>query len=174
MGKNIFKARGFEMIHVAEFSLHGIMRLFSEARVVAGINGQGPRIFFFHQGHRRDPAVQRHSCAGTPMKRARGPLAEGSPDRRSPAVSAWRFPVGVAHVAAAFEQYCHSFVGGDAIPLLPLAGFLDDVLATWNVRSRNARENGLGRQKVHSRELPRRSDTKSSTAFLTPLHVVNP
>jgi len=33
------------------------------------------------------------------------------------------------HVAATFEQRCHSFVGGDEMPVGELGRFLDDVLA---------------------------------------------
>jgi hypothetical protein len=33
-----------------------------------------------------------------------------------------------AHVAAALDQYCHSFVTPDDVPLVRLSAFLDDVL----------------------------------------------
>ena len=130
--EEIFKARGFEIIHVAEFPLHDMMRLFSEARVVAGINGAGlAHILFSPRGTHviplfSDSLMRWHADEeGTRSLWAR--------DRR---IAVRRLsalgdsPRVYAHVAAAFEQYCHSFVGGDAIPLLPLAGFLDDVLAT--------------------------------------------
>ena len=130
--EEVFKARGFEIVNVAEFPLHDMIRLFSEARVVAGINGAGlAHILFSPRGTHviplfSDSLIRWHADEeGTRSLWAR--------DRR-PAVrrlsALGDSPRVYAHVAAAFEQYCHSFVGGDELPLDPLAGFLDEVLAT--------------------------------------------
>ena len=63
------------------------------------------------------------------------------------------------------------------MPLHPLAGFLDDVLATVGPCDHLMRfMNGLRRQKVHGPELPPAlgHEVVENMAFFTPLHVVNP
>jgi capsular polysaccharide biosynthesis protein len=130
--EELFKARGFEIVNVAAFPLHDMVRLFSEARVVAGINGAGlAHILFSPEGTHviplfSDSLIRWHADEeGTRSLWARDRQVAV---RRLSALG--DSPRVYAHVAAAFEQYCHSFVGSDEMPLDPLAGFLDDVLAT--------------------------------------------
>ena len=130
--EQLFKARGFEIVTVAEFPLHDMVRLFSEARVVAGINGAGlAHILFSPRGTHviplfSDSLIRWHADE-------EGTRSLWATDRK---VDVRRLsalgdsPRVYAHVAAAFEQHCHSFVGGDELPLDELAAFLDDVVAT--------------------------------------------
>ena len=130
--EELFKARGFEIVTVAAFPLRDMIRLFSEARVVAGINGAGLAHVLFSPGGTHviplfsDSLIRWHAHEeGTRSLWAKHRQAA---IRRLSALG--DSPRVYAHVAAAFEQYCHSFVGSDEMPLDPLAGFLDDVLAT--------------------------------------------
>ena len=130
--EELFKARGFEIVTVAEFPLHDMVRLFSEARVVAGINGAGlAHILFSARGTHviplfSDSLIRWHADE-------EGTRSLWATDRK---VDARRLsalgdsPRVYAHVAAAFEQHCHCFVGSDEMPLDELAAFLDEVLAT--------------------------------------------
>jgi hypothetical protein len=130
--EELFKARGFEIVNVAGFPLHEMVRLFSEARVVAGVNGAGlAHIVFSPRGTHvmplfSDSLIRWHADEeGTRSLWAKEP---GAAVRRLAALG--DSPRVYAHVAAAFEQYCHCFVGSDEVPLEPLASFLDEVLAT--------------------------------------------
>lgn len=126
----VFRSRGFEILAMADHSLEEQVRIFRDARIVAGISGAGLADIVFSPPATHvvvllsdslirwyaDQVGQRSAWV-EPEKATRGGLAAlgDSP----------RFYV---HLAAAFDQYCHCFLGGDEMPLDPLSGFLDDVL----------------------------------------------
>ena len=105
------------------------MRIFAEARVVAGVNGAGlAHILFAPPGTHvillfSDSLMRWHATEG-------GARSEWLDERR-PAdqlTALGDSPRVYAHVAAGFGQVSHSFVGGDEMPLDRLGAFLDEVL----------------------------------------------
>lgn len=127
----LFRARGFEVLVMAECTPAEQARLFREAAIVAGVSGAGladlvfsapgtqvialltdslMRWYAADSGSRSDWIDGRHVRAGVPLS-----ALSDSP----------RF---YAHLAAACGQRCHSFVGEDALPADRLNAFLDRVL----------------------------------------------
>jgi hypothetical protein len=124
----LFEQRGFELLVMAGMSLEQQMWVFREAQVVAGVSGAGlADILFANPGTHvitllSDSLIRWYADqAGTRSRWVRAKSAPLSALSDSP-----RF---YAHLAAAFEQHCHTFVGEDAMPLEALGGFVDDVLA---------------------------------------------
>ena len=126
----MFRERGFEVIVMSECPLDTQVRLFREARVVAGVSGAGLAdlvfaspdtdvIVLMSESHMRWYASQRG---------ARSQWASGGRGGRGRLAALGDSPRFYAHMAAALGQRCHSFVAGDRMPLDRLSGFLDDVL----------------------------------------------
>lgn len=127
--ERLFEARGFEVVSVRTHPLEQLVQIFAEARVVAGVNGAGlAHILFSPPGTHvillfSDSLMRWHATEGGARSEwldARRPADQISALGDSPRV--------YAHVAAAFNQVSHAFVGGDEMPLDRLGAFLDDVL----------------------------------------------
>jgi hypothetical protein len=127
--EGLFQGRGFEIVSVASHPLEGLARIFREARVVAGVNGAGlAHILFSPAGAHvimlfSDSLIRWHADADG----ARSSWA-GGPRPTDHLATLGDSPRLYAHVAAAFDQVSHSFVGGDEMPIDRLAAFLDEVL----------------------------------------------
>jgi hypothetical protein len=127
--EELFRSRGFEVVVMRDCPLDDQVRLFREARIVAGLNGGGlTDIVFSPSGTDvivllSDTLIRWYAGGGRSVWTggARGGSGQLAALGDSPRF--W------THVAVAFEQRCHSFVGGDAMPLGEVARFLDDVLA---------------------------------------------
>jgi hypothetical protein len=127
----LFASRGFEIVSMRECPLPEQVRMFTSARVVAGASGAGlADIVFAPAGTHvitlvSDELLRWYAAEGqsralwlSPSALAGGELAQLGDSPRF-----------YAHVAAAFGQISHSFVGPDRVPIEALAAFLDDVLA---------------------------------------------
>ena len=104
-------------------------RLFRDARVVAGISGAGLTDLLFSP-----PGTHAIVLISDSLMRwyadDRGARSCWSDGRRGGELAELGdSPRFYAHLAAAFEQYCHTFVGGDDMPLDTLAAFVDETLA---------------------------------------------
>jgi hypothetical protein len=128
--EHLFRSRGFEIVDMATCSFEEQVRLFREARVVAGISGAGLSDLIFSapgtdvivlitEGLIRWYADQRG---------ARSLWAGGTRARRGHLAALGDSPRFYAHLAAAFEQRCHSFVGPDRVPTGEVSAFVDEVL----------------------------------------------
>ena len=127
--ERLFEARSFEIVSVTTHPIEQLVRIFAEARVVAGVNGAGlAHILFAPPGTHvillfSDSLMRWHATEG-------GARSEWLDERR-PAdqlTALGDSPRVYAHVAAGFGQVSHSFVGGDEMPLDRLGAFLDEVL----------------------------------------------
>ncbi len=127
--ERLFEARGFEVLSMQTHGFEQLVRAFAEARVVAGVNGAGlARILFSRPGTHvillfSDSLMRWHATEG-------GARSEWLDERRpADQLSALGdSPRVYAHVAAAFNQVSHAFVGGDEMPIDRLGAFLDEVL----------------------------------------------
>jgi hypothetical protein len=127
--EEVFRSRGFEVVVMRDCPLEEQVRLFRDAEVVAGLNGGGLTDIMFaasgiHVLVLLSDTLMRWYAGGGRAAWATG--ERGGPGQLAALGDSPRF---WTHVAAAFEQRCHSFVGGDVMPLDEVAGFLDDVLA---------------------------------------------
>lgn len=127
--EEIFRSRGFEIVVMRDCPLDEQVRLFRDAEVVAGLNGGGlTDIVFAASGIHvivllSDTLIRWYAGGG------RAAWSTGERGGRGQLAALGDSPRFWTHVAAAFEQRCHSFVGGDVMPRGELARFLDDVLA---------------------------------------------
>ena len=130
--EELFRSRGFEIVVMRECPLDDQVRLFRDARIVAGLNGGGlTDIVFSANGTHvivllSDTLIRWYAGGGRSVWTggARGGVGQLAALGDSPRF--W------THVAVAFEQRCHSFVSGDVVPLAELERFLDDVVAEAN------------------------------------------
>jgi hypothetical protein len=125
----VFARRGFEIVSMADVPFDDQARLFREAKVVAGISGAGLADLLFSP-----PGTHAIVLISDSLMRwyaddrgARSFWVDGR--RGGDLAELGDSPRFYTHLAAAFEQYCHTFVGADAMPLEPLAAFLDEALA---------------------------------------------
>jgi capsular polysaccharide biosynthesis protein len=129
----LFESRGFEVLCMADYSFSELVRTFRDAAVVAGLNGAGlAHILFSRPGVHvivlfSDSLIRWH--ADESGSRSLWRKDDGQGGQLTALGDSPRF---YAHVAAAFEQHCHSFVSGDDVPLDLLSAFLDDVLSQAN------------------------------------------
>ena len=127
--EQLFRSRGFEIIVMRECPLDEQVRLFRDARVVAGLNGGGLTDIVFSSSDTHvilllsDTLIRWYAGGGRSM------WSGGERGREGQLAALGDSPRFWTHVAATFEQRCHSFVAGDEMPLGELARFLDDVLA---------------------------------------------
>ena len=127
--EELFRSRGFDVIVMRDCPLDEQVRLFKEARVVAGLNGGGLTDIIFSPAGTdvivllSDTLIRWYAGGGRSVWSAG---ERGGAGRLAALGDSPRF---WTHVAVTFEQRCHSFVGGDEMPLGELARFLDDVLA---------------------------------------------
>lgn len=127
--EQLFRSRGFEIVVMRDCPLDEQVRLFRDARVVAGLNGAGLTDLVFSSSGidvivlLSDMLVRWYARGGRSM------WAGGERGKEGQLAALGDSPRFWTHVAVSFEQRCHSFVGGDEMPLGDLAQFLDDVLA---------------------------------------------
>jgi capsular polysaccharide biosynthesis protein len=127
--EELFRSRGFDIIVMRDCSLDEQVQLFREARVVAGLNGGGlTDIVFSASGIDvivllSDTLIRWYTHGQRGLWSGDGRVGKGELAAFGDSPHFW------THVAATFEQRCHSFVGGDQMPLDELGLFLDDVLA---------------------------------------------
>ncbi len=128
--ETLFQSRGFEILCMTDRPLHELVTIFREAAVVAGINGAGlAHILFSSPGTHvivlfSDSLIRWHADEGGSRSLwANGPTTSGGQ-----LAALGDSPRFYAHLAAVFEQVCHSFVGPDDVPLDQLSAFLDDAL----------------------------------------------
>jgi hypothetical protein len=128
--ERLFESRGFEIVNMADCSLDEQVRMFRDASIVAGVSGAGLADVAFSA-----PGTQVIVLLSDGLMRwyadetgARSLWASDQAGTRSQLAALGDSPRFYAHLAAAFEQVCHTFVGEDALPLDHLSSFLDDVL----------------------------------------------
>ena len=125
----LFHGRGFEVLSMAECPLDEQARIFREAGMVAGISGAGlTNLIFSPPGTQvivllSDSLIRWYAESGS-----RSLWARGTRGGRGQLAALGDSPRFYSYLAAAFEQVSHCFVGGDEMPLAPLAAFLDAVL----------------------------------------------
>jgi hypothetical protein len=128
--ETVFRRRGFEILVMADCPMEEQVQIFREAGVVAGISGAGlADIVFSSPGTHvivlLSDSLIRWYADEIGQRSAWTKPDNGTAGRLAALGDSPRF---YAHVAAAFEQYCHSFIGGDVMPLDDLTDFLDEVL----------------------------------------------
>ena len=127
----LFASRGFEIVAMSECPWPEQVRLFSSARVVAGVSGAGlADIIFAPPGAHvitlvSDELMRWYAAEGQSRALWMSPSATDGGELAQLGDS----PRFYGHVAAAFGQTSHYFVGPDQVPLEHLSAFLDDVLA---------------------------------------------
>jgi capsular polysaccharide biosynthesis protein len=125
----LFASRGFEVLAMAGCSLEDQMALFREASVVAGVSGAGLSDIVFSAPDTHVIVLLSDSLmswyADQRGSRSSWMRLGGPPRRLSTLGDSPHFYV---HLAAAFEQNCHCFLGPDQLPIAPLSAFLDRVL----------------------------------------------
>ena len=127
----LFASRGFEIVSMGECPLHEQVRLFSSARVVAGVSGAGlADILFAPPGAHvitliSDELMRWYAAEG----QSRALWMSPSPTDAGELAQLGDSPRFYVHVAAALGQISHAFVGPDLVPLDRLTAFLDSVLA---------------------------------------------
>jgi capsular polysaccharide biosynthesis protein len=125
----LFRRRGFEIVSMAQSPLDDQVRLFRNARVVAGVSGAGLTGLLFSPPETQAIVLTSDSLVRwyADQRGARSLWLTGPP-RSGQLAALGDSPRFYAHLAAAFGQTCHSFVGPDALPLDRLSTFLDAVL----------------------------------------------
>jgi hypothetical protein len=129
--ETLFASRGFEIVSMGECPLQEQVRLFSSARVVAGVSGAGlADILFAPPGAHvitliSDELMRWYAAEG----QSRALWMSPSPTDAGELAQLGDSPRFYGHVAAALGQISHSFVGPDQVPLDRLTTFLDSVLA---------------------------------------------
>ena len=125
----VFARRGFEIVSMADVPFADQARLFRAAKVVAGVSGAGLTDLLFSP-----PGTHAIVLISDSLMRwyaddrgARSFWVDGR--RGGDLAELGDSPRFYTHLAAAFEQHCHTFVGADAMPLDLLAAFLDEALA---------------------------------------------
>lgn len=127
----LFRSRGFEILLMADCPLEQQVRIFREARIVAGVSGAALSDLVFAPAGTHavvltsDSLIRWYANEGG----ARSLWSAGRRVAGGQLAALGDSPRFYAHLCATFEQYCHSFVAGDQMPVGRLAGFLDDVIA---------------------------------------------
>lgn len=129
--EDLFRARGFEVVTMSECPLDEQVRLFQDARIIAGPSGAGLSDLVFSAAGidvivLLTDSLIRWYAEGTG---ARSHWAAGNRAGAGQLAALADSPRFYPHLAAAFGQRCHPFVGSDELPIPALTAFLDDVLA---------------------------------------------
>ena len=125
----LFAQCGFEVVVMSERSLDDQIRLFSDAAIVAGVSGAGlSDVIFTPPGAHlivllSDSLIHWYADA-------RGQRSAWTRQGDTPLAALGDSPRFYAHLAAAFEQHCHCFLGGDELPLTALDAFVREVIDT--------------------------------------------
>ncbi len=127
----LFASRGFEVLVMADCSLDDQIRIFRDAAVVAGVSGAGLADIVFSAPDTHVVVLLSDSLmawyADQRGSRSGWIRTGGSPNRRLSMLG--DSPHFYVHLAAAFAQHCHCFLGGDSMPIARLSAFLDKVEA---------------------------------------------
>ena len=126
----LFRSRGFEILVMRESSMEAQLTAFREAGIVAGISGAGLANVVFSPAGTHVVTLLTDSLMRwyAEERGSRSTWAREVPPE-APMTELSDSPRFYAHLAAACGQYCHTFVGGDVLPVERLGRFLDDVLA---------------------------------------------
>ena len=128
--EELFRGRGFEIVSMAQCPLDEQVHVFRNARVVAGVSGAGLSGLLFSPPRTTaivlvsDSLIRWYAATGARTMWLRG---VGHARHLAALGDSPRF---YAHLAAAFGQVCHSFVGSDSMPLDRLSTFIDEALAS--------------------------------------------
>jgi hypothetical protein len=127
----LFESRGFEIVVMADCPLDEQVRIFREASVVAGVSGAGlTNIVFSPPGTHvvvlLSEGLMRWYADETG---ARSLWASGRRVSAGQLAALGDSPRFYAHLAATYEQFCHSFVAPDHMPIDSLSAFLEETLA---------------------------------------------
>ena len=127
----LFRSRGFDVLVMSGCPLEEQVRIFREARVVAGVSGASFADLVFAA-----PGIHAVVLISDSLVRwyadeagARSSWAGGRRVAGGQLAALGDSPRYQAYLAAALEQRCHMFVAGDRMPVQPLTNFLDEVLA---------------------------------------------
>jgi hypothetical protein len=127
----LFASRGFEVLVMADCSLEEQIRVFRDAAVVAGVSGAGLADIVFSPPDTHVVVLLSDSLMSwyADQRGARSGWIRtgGSPHRRLSMLG--DSPHFYVHLAAAFGQQCHCFLGNDQMPIARLSDYLDRVLA---------------------------------------------
>jgi len=127
----LFASRGFEVLVMADCPLDEQIRVFRDASVVAGVSGAGLADIVFALPDTHVVVLLSDSLMSwyADQRGARSGWIRtgGSPHRRLSMLG--DSPHFYVHLAAAFEQQCHCFLGNDQMPIARLSDYLDRVLA---------------------------------------------
>ncbi len=126
----LFRSRGFEILVMRESSMDAQLTAFREAGIVAGISGAGLANVVFSPAGTHVVTLLTDSLMRwyAEERGSRSTWASATVPPEAPMTELSDSPRFYAHLAAACEQYCHTFVGGDELPVETLGRFLDDVL----------------------------------------------
>lgn len=124
----LFKARGFDVVVMDGCPLDDQVRMFRDAGVVAGVSGAGLADILFSSPDTHlilllsDGLMHWYADQGG----TRSGWVGGARDGRVSTLG--DSPFFYVHLAAALGQHCHCYLGGNALPLVPLERFLDEAL----------------------------------------------
>jgi capsular polysaccharide biosynthesis protein len=136
----VFRSRGFEILVMADCPLDEQVRLFRDARIVAGPSGAGlADIVFSAPGTHvvvllNDSLIRWYADQGG----ARSLWINDTRASGAELAALGDSPRFYAYLAAAFSQTCHSFLSRDQVPLDDLTGFLDAVIERVEREDRGA------------------------------------
>lgn len=133
--ETVFRRRGFEVLTMADCSLEQQAEAFGNAAVVAGISGAGlADLVFAAPG--TDVLVLHTDSLMRWYAREEGTKSawmKGADAFNGSLAALGDSPRFYAHLAAVFEQRCHSFVSADEVPADALGEFVDAVLTPATV-----------------------------------------
>jgi hypothetical protein len=129
--ERLFMQRGFEIMVMGECPLDEQIRRFREARIIAGISGAGLADLVFSAPGAHLVVLLSDGLLSwyADEEGARSLWLRAADEGRDDRPVRGDSPHFYVHLAAAFGQPCHCFVGPDALPLDELAAFTDEVLA---------------------------------------------
>ncbi|MGE3274325.1 MAG: DUF563 domain-containing protein [Vicinamibacterales bacterium] len=134
--EGVFARHGFRILRLSLCPLPEQVRLFRDARVVAGVSGAGLSDMVFAPAGAH--LIVLHSDGlmrwYTEADRSRSHWTDAAAARDGELATLGDSPRFYAHMAAALSQSCHSFLGADEVPLHELEAFLTEVLPATAAR----------------------------------------
>jgi capsular polysaccharide biosynthesis protein len=129
--EQVFRSRGFEILTLRSEPMAEQVRIFREARIVAGLSGAGLANMVFSDDGTHVVTIITNSLMQwyAEAQGSRSLWADGTLRPGSPINELSDSPRFYAHLAAACRQQCHTFVADDRVPVEPLGRFLDEVVA---------------------------------------------
>jgi Glycosyltransferase 61 len=128
--ETLFESRGFEIVVMANCSLDDQLRVFRDARIVAGPSGGGLADIVFSPPETHVIVLHTDSLIRWYAEES-GARSNWSHGRRASAgelAALGDSPRFYSHLAVGFSQVCHAFLSGDQVPINELSTFLDEVL----------------------------------------------